>query len=1057
MRVRNFPDRFRWLLAMLTFATATLNGLGQLQLSDYSVSNPIKIMAVGDSITDDCSVNGAWRKPLQPLLETNYFPFTFVGRQTSGAAVGFTKRQHEGYCGSVVAAPGIFAAHQYTATQNYLHRIVPDALATNSMPDVVLVWIGANDIGNGRNPFLVATNHMSTLLNILFSNAPNVNVILTKATRQENSSGAVNGANIPVYNAALQRMVNQRRSLGQKVFLADLYSVVTYPGNFSDGLHPTAAGLAQAANEWLARLQTITVRTDLVTSVFINGGASWKYNDTGQDLGTNWKQINFDDSSWSNGVARLGYGDSIAATTVSYGPQATNKYITAYFRRPFVVPDNVVITNLNLRTAQSDGAIVYLNGQEIYRTNLPAGPLTYTNLASSTLTYYPRYTFYPTNVPVILSPGTNWIAAEVHLGATNASVMGFDMELIGTGYPGPLIGSFQLSVPPTANEGDGTLTGQGNVTVNVAPTNDLVVHLNSGNTTAATVPASVVILAGQTNATFDIAIIDDGIANANKIAVITASANSYASAQASITVHNTDKPYLISLNVPASVTEGDGTLVGQGSLSVTPTPANDLTIGLSSSDTSEITVPSSVLIPAGQSNAVFNLGVVDDSVLDGNQVATITATALNYTNAQAAITIHDNDTTSLSVLLPASASENAGTLANAGSVTVGTPVAANFTVSLSCSDTSKLILPPTTVILNGQTSAVFNLAFVNNNIVEGPQNVSVTAHVPTWTDGSASINIPDDDAPDHFGWSVIPSPQLIGEPFSVTITALDASDNTMDYRLPVNLSAVVAGSAAGTNTILNSPTPQQSLTENVEYVLGYSFTPSTNLKATHVRHYFGDKVSIWTAGGRLLVSQNVVSVPGVWTDTPLPEPLVLSAGGNYLIMVHENGTQYFWSDTLPPTFADGTINQSFWDYGDGFPLQEDGVHWYFVDLKYARDFVAVPINPGVTTNFSGGTWSGNIAVLQAATNVLLEASANSGHSGTSTPFTVLGTPRLAISALSNSVVLSWPAAAADFHLEQGSTLSSWTNVPVTPAIVGNRYVVTNPIGTSPNYYRLRKP
>jgi hypothetical protein len=175
-----------------------------------------------------------------------------------------------------------------------------------------------------------------------------------------------------------------------------------------------------------------------------------------------------------------------------------------------------------------------------------------------------------------------------------------------------------------------------------------------------------------------------------------------------------------------------------------------------------------------------------------------------------------------------------------------------------------------------------------------------------------------------------------------------------------------------------------------------------------------------------------------------------------VIVAHENGVEYFWGQALPATFPDGTINQSWWDYGNAFPTQTDGSAWYFVDLRYAKDVASVPVSPGATTNFSGGTWSGKVAVLQAATNVMLQASAVGGV-GTSNPFNVLGTPKLAISALSNSVVLSWPAAAAGFNLQQASTLPNWINVPVTPAIVGDHYYVTTNVGPAGIYYRLRKP
>jgi hypothetical protein len=184
--------------------------------------------------------------------------------------------------------------------------------------------------------------------------------------------------------------------------------------------------------------------------------------------------------------------------------------------------------------------------------------------------------------------------------------------------------------------------------------------------------------------------------------------------------------------------------------------------------------------------------------------------------------------------------------------------------------------------------------------------------------------------------------------------------------------------------------------------------------------------------------------------------VILSAGDTYVLTVHGDEVERFWSDSLPATFPHGTINQSYYDFGDKFPTLTTGERWY-VDLKYATDVVLVPVNPAVTGNFTNGIWSGHVAVLQAATNLILQASAGLGYSGSSAPFNVLGTPRLAITTSGNSVVLSWPAGAVGFNLEQSTALPDWTNAPGTPAIVGDRYHVTNTLDATRTFYRLRKP
>jgi lysophospholipase L1-like esterase len=483
---------WRCLAKLLGFllVSALTAARGELVLTDYSPANPLKIMAVGDSITDDGVTNGAWRLFLQPLLETNGYHFTFVGRQSSSPAGGFTKTAHEGYSGAVIAPPGVltYSVHGYNGPDVYMQRIASDAL-TNVIPDLVLVLMGANDIGRGRDPWVTATNDMANLLNLIFSNAPNAHVILAKITTLRDAAVGtlnyyLNVGKVPIYNAALQGLVNQRRAAGQNVFLADMYSVVDYNTMFnSDHLHPNPLGLQAIAGEWLTRIRSITVRPDLVVSVLVKGGDSWKYFDAGQDLGTNWMRPEFDDSGWSNGSARLGYGDLVYATKVSYGPSSNNKYPTTYFRHTFVVPENVAFTNLVLRLAQRSGALVWLNGQELWRTNLPAGPITYTNLATPyAVNFDTYYLFNPVTVDAAqLLPGTNVIAVGLHQGTTNGAAIGVDLELIGTGHPISLpILSFAatatnlvLTWPADAGAGFGLYAATNPVAANWTPASPL--------------------------------------------------------------------------------------------------------------------------------------------------------------------------------------------------------------------------------------------------------------------------------------------------------------------------------------------------------------------------------------------------------------------------------------------------------------------------------------------------------------------------------------------------------------------------------------------------------
>jgi hypothetical protein len=399
-------------------------------------------------------------------------------------------------------------------------------------------------------------------------------------------------------------------------------------------------------------------------------------------------------------------------------------------------------------------------------------------------------------------------------------------------------------------------------------------------------------------------------------------------------------------------------------------------------------------------------------------------------------------------------------LAGAGTVNMAATAQANVTVNLASGDSSKLAVPATVIIPNGQTSAVFNLTVADNTLIDGPQTVSVTANVPGWTGGSNSMTINDyHTPPDHFVWSVVPSPQTAGQPFSATLTALDNNNFQVNFMLPVNLSAWAPGTAPATRNLLGSPSAQEITPNNGESTVGYSFTPHTNLVATAVRSYFGDKVSVWTDGGVLLAAQHVAGVEGTWVETPLTNAVVLLAGVTYRVGAHiiNNGTVY-WNDNLSTTFVDGTINDSWSVAGDAFPNGADSGQ-YFVDLRYGTNVVSVPMSPAVSGNFNFGNWSGSLAVLQPATAVTLQSSIP-GHSGQSFPFNVqAGIPTLTITPQGGSVVISWPTTAVGFNLEQTASLSagSWATETNYPTVVGSNNVITNSSTATATFYRLHKP
>ncbi|HXJ59575.1 MAG TPA: lamin tail domain-containing protein [Verrucomicrobiae bacterium] len=171
------------------------------------------------------------------------------------------------------------------------------------------------------------------------------------------------------------------------------------------------------------------------SNLIIATNAVWKYLDDGSDQGASWIAPGFNDAAWLAGPAQLGYGDGDEATVVGFGPDGNNKFITTYFRHGFDVPNPGIYTVLTMRVRRDDGVIIYVNGAEVYRSNMPTGPVAFNTPAPATASD-DGSTFQTTTLsPSVLVSGHNVIAAEIHQQSGTSSDISFELELLGSTDP----------------------------------------------------------------------------------------------------------------------------------------------------------------------------------------------------------------------------------------------------------------------------------------------------------------------------------------------------------------------------------------------------------------------------------------------------------------------------------------------------------------------------------------------------------------------------------------------------------------------------------------------
>ena len=169
-----------------------------------------------------------------------------------------------------------------------------------------------------------------------------------------------------------------------------------------------------------------------VTNYPVTKDEEWYYMDEGTDLGTDWVASDYNVIPWNRGNAPFGYGDPVN-TEVSYGPDASNKYVTTYYTKDVELTLSELTDLVEFGLRRDDGAIVYVNGVEAFRSNMPAGDVGYQTTADAAVDGINENIYFIAAVPkTLFVEGVNRIAVEIHQANATSSDTRFDLYIKNT-------------------------------------------------------------------------------------------------------------------------------------------------------------------------------------------------------------------------------------------------------------------------------------------------------------------------------------------------------------------------------------------------------------------------------------------------------------------------------------------------------------------------------------------------------------------------------------------------------------------------------------------------
>jgi subtilisin family serine protease len=569
--------------------------------------------------------------------------------------------------------------------------------------------------------------------------------------------------------------------------------------------------------------------------------------------------------------------------------------------------------------------------------------------------------------------------------------------------------TFALSVSP-AIVAENSTAATATLTLGAPPDGPLPVALSSSDPTAATVPAIVYVEAGQTTATFSVTPVEDIKLDGPQITTITATAGSASVGAAFIVTDNE----IVSLSISsAGATEG---VPGTGQVMIGGTLPTPLTVGLVSANPAQLTVPASVIIPAGSRSASFTVTAVDDSATDGTIGVPVTASANGFAPSTRSLNAIDDEFHHFSIQAQPSSPHLANspfpvqvyarTIDNTPAPFSGglalSAVAGSTSVPLSLST-----IPFAGSQWSGQVSVNATANGVTLRVDDGAGHTAVS--------GSFNVVI---GPLDRFAFSMIDSPRTAASPFGVTITAVDAAGNRVSsFNGAAALSAVGSQRTIGTGSYgdIHPLNGIQARAQTIylaselggpgrfsELALQLNTPPGAAAANFTIRVKTTSRSSypypgVWEATGWTTVYQGSPLIPAAgWCHFRFSTPFVYDGASNLLVDFSHSGTtslegrpRCFSATSTRTLYRSLSGEPSPLDWSGSFPQPYPSS--YVPNLRLSLDHDTISISPAMTGSFVNGVWTGDLTPSAAGLNIAVHALSGT-TSGISNTFEVAAAP-----------------------------------------------------------------